>query len=106
MTDIHPLRISNRELRIKTKSGDTLLLMDQIVAITTVVTNEPFIIPIPAFRKTIDVEMDLHMTNGTIFTTVEMSKGNANLIKAKWLDCVNPNRGLEGESDDGIEEET
>ena len=46
------------------------------------------------------------MTNGTIFTTVEMSEGKANLLKAQWLDCVNPNRLEEGDSDDGNEEET
>lgn len=93
--------------RVKTKSGDTLLLLDHIIAITTVITNEPMVqIPLPGFKRSNDVQMDLHMTNGTIFTTVEMSEGKANLLKAKWLDCVNPNRLQKGDSDDGNEKET
>lgn len=93
--------------KVRTKSGNTLLLLDRIIAITTVVTNEPMVqIPLPGFKRSKDVQIDLHMTNGTIFTTVEMSEGKANLLKAQWLDCVNPNRLEEGDSDDGNEEET
>ena len=94
-------------VKVKTKSGNTLLLLDCVVAITTMITNEPMVqIPLPGFKRSKDVEMDLHMTNGTIFTTVEMSEGKANLLKAQWLDCVNPNRLKEGEADDGSEQET
>ena len=94
--------------RVKTKSGDTLLLLDHVISITTTITHEPMIqIPLPGFKRTNDVEMDLHMTNGTIFTTVEMSEGKANFLKARWLDCVaSESRILEGETDDGNEEET
>jgi hypothetical protein len=93
--------------RVKTKSGDTMLILNHIISITTVITNEPMVqIPLPGFRRSNDVEMDLHMINGTIFTTKEMSEGKANLLKEKWLNCVNPNRILEGEADDGNDQET
>lgn len=69
------------KIRLNTDSGYTTIDLHKVMAITTMVTNDPLI---KILGRTSQVKLDIHMLGGTIFTTKEMDIVEAQKVTTKW----------------------